>query len=249
MERNLTGRVALVTGSAHNIGRAIALRLAEAGASLIITTLQAKQAAEEVAAEIQANGGKAIAKLADVRDPAQAGALVATADETFGGLDILVNNAAVRHNSDLATMTYEDWRTVVSVILDGAFLMTQAARPFLIRSGSGSIINIGGMTAHIGAPHRVPLVTAKMGLIGMTRALAHDFAPQGVTVNCVVPGAMTTIRGASATASLHTTAKPPPVGRRGAPADIATMVHFLVGQDARYITGQTIHANGGTYMS
>jgi 3-oxoacyl-[acyl-carrier protein] reductase len=248
MDRDLTGRVALVTGSAHNIGRGIALRLAEAGASLVITTLQAKEAAEGVASEIRAGGGKAIAKLADVRDQAQASALVEAAVATFGGLDILVNNAAVRHNSDLSTMTYDDWRAVVSVILDGAFLMTQAARPHLVRSGAGSLINIGGMTAHVGAPHRVPLLTAKMGLIGMTRALAHDLSPQGVTVNCVVPGAMTTIRGHSATASLHTTSKPPPVGRRGAPADIAALVHFLAGPDGRFITGQTIHANGGALM-
>jgi 3-oxoacyl-[acyl-carrier protein] reductase len=248
MDRDLAGRVAVVTGSAHNIGRAIALRLAEAGASVVITTLQAQSAAEGVASEIRASGGKAIVKLADVRDQAQVSALVAAAVEAFGGLDIVVNNAAVRHNSDLSTITYDDWRAVVSVILDGAFLMVHAARPYLVLSGAGSVINIGGMTAHVGAPHRVPLLAAKTGLIGMTRALAHDLSPQGVTVNCVVPGVMTTIRGSSATASLHTTGKPPPVGRRGTPADIAAVVHFLTGPGGRFVTGQTIHANGGALM-
>jgi 3-oxoacyl-[acyl-carrier protein] reductase len=247
-ELDLANRVAIVTGSARNIGRAIAIALARAGAAVVVTTLQSVEAADSVAAEIRESGGRALVKLADVREPAQAAALVAAAVETFGGLDILVNNAAVRHETDLATATYEDYRGVVSVILDGAFLMTQAAMPHLFRSDCASVINIGGMTAHIGAPRRVPLLTAKIGLIGMTRGFAHDFAPHGVTVNCVVPGLMTTVRGHSATAGLHSLGKPPPIGRRGAPDDIASLVHFLAGPQARYLTGQTIHANGGGFM-
>ncbi len=245
---DLANRVAVVTGSARNIGRAIAIALARAGAAVVVTTLQSAEAAESVAQEIRSSGGRAIMKLADIREPAQASALVAAAVDAFGGLDILVNNAAVRHESDLATMTYEDYRAVVSVILDGAFLMTQAAMPHLIRSAGGTVVNIGGMTAHVGAPRRVPLLTAKIGLIGMTRGLAHDLAPHGVTVNCVVPGLMTTVRGHSATAGLHSGGKPPPIGRRGTPDDVASLVHFLAGSDARYLTGQTIHANGGGFM-
>ena len=245
---DLANRVALVTGSARNIGRAITLRLAGAGAAVVVTTLQSADAAESVAREVRAGGGRAIVKLADVTDPAQAAGLVATAIDAFGRLDILVNNAAVRHETDLATATYADYRAVVSVILDGAFLMTQAAMPHLIRSDCASVVNIGGMTAHVGAPRRVPLLAAKTGLIGMTRGLAHDLAPHGVTVNCVVPGLMTTVRGHSATASLHSAGKPPPIGRRGAPDDIASLVHFLAGPQARYLTGQTIHANGGGFM-
>jgi 3-oxoacyl-[acyl-carrier protein] reductase len=145
-------------------------------------------------------------------------------------------------------MSYDEWRAVVSVILDGAFLMTQAAMPHLIRSDCASVINIGGMTAHVGATRRVPLITAKIGLIGMTRALAHDLAPHGVTVNCVVPGLMNTVRGHSATAGLHSGGKPPPIGRRGTPDDIASLVHYLSSPGARYVTGQTIHANGGGHM-
>ena len=248
METELADRVAIVTGSARNIGRAIALALARAGAAVVVTTLQSKDAAEETAQEIRAGGGRAIVKLADIREPAQTRALVAAAVEAFGRLDILVNNAAVRHETDLATVSYEEWRAVVSVILDGAFLMTQAALPHLIRSDCGSVINIGGMTAHVGAPRRVPLITAKIGLVGMTRALAHDFAPHGVTVNCVVPGLMTTVRGHSATAGLHSAGKPGPIGRRGAPDDVASLVRFLSGPQARYLTGQTIHANGGGFM-
>jgi 3-oxoacyl-[acyl-carrier protein] reductase len=245
---DLANRVAIVTGSARNIGRAIALTLARAGAAVVVNTLQSAAEAESVAQEIRTGGGRAIVKLADVKDPPQARALVAAAVEAFGGLDILVNNAAVRHETDLATMSYEDWRAVVSVILDGAFLMTQAAMPHLIRSDMGTVVNIGGMTAHVGAPRRVPLITAKIGLIGMTRGLAHDLAPHGVTVNCVVPGLMTTVRGHSATAGLHSGGKPPPIGRRGAPDDIAGLVRYLAGPHARYVTGQTIHANGGGFM-
>jgi 3-oxoacyl-[acyl-carrier protein] reductase len=245
---DLTNRVAVVTGSARNIGRAIALMLARAGAAVVVNTLQSAEAAESVAQEIRSSGGRAIVKLADVKEPAQALALIAAAVEAFGGLDILVNNAAVRHETDLATMSYDEWRAVVSVILDGAFLMTQAAMPHLIRSDCASVINIGGMTAHVGAPRRVPLITAKIGLIGMTRALAHDLAPHGVTVNCVVPGLMNTVRGHSATAGLHSGGKPPPIGRRGTPDDIASLVHYLSSPGARYVTGQTIHANGGGHM-
>jgi 3-oxoacyl-[acyl-carrier protein] reductase len=248
MEQDLANRVALVTGSAHNIGRAIAIALARAGAAVVITTLQSQAAAESVAEDIRSNGGRAIVKLADIREPASARALVGAAVDAFGSLDILVNNAAVRHESDPATMTYEDYRAVVSVILDGAFLMTQAALPHLIRSEAGTVVNIGGMTAHVGAPRRVPLLTAKIGLIGMTRGFAHDLAPHGITVNCIVPGLMTTVRGHSATARLHSGGKAPPIGRRGVPDDIASLVHFLAGPQARYLTGQTIHANGGGYM-
>jgi 3-oxoacyl-[acyl-carrier protein] reductase len=244
----LADRVAIVTGSARNIGRAIALDLARAGAAVVVTTLQSADAAESTAQEIRASGGRAIVKLADIREPAQARALVASAIDAFGRLDILVNNAAVRHETDLATVSYEEWRAVVAVILDGAFLMSQAAMPHLIASDCGSVINIGGMTAHVGAPRRVSLIPAKIGLTGLTRALAHDLAPHGITVNCVVPGLMNTVRGHSATAGLHSGGRPPPIGRRGAPDDIASLVRFLSGPQARYLTGQTIHANGGGFM-
>ena len=248
LEIDLKDRVAIVTGSARNIGRAIALQLARAGASVVVTTLQSRDAAEQTAAEIRADGGRAIVRLADVRQPAQVKAVVATGVDEFGGLDIVVNNAAVRHETDLATMSYEIYRDIIAVVLDGAFLMSQAAMPHLIKSDCASIVNIGGMTAHVGAPRRVPLLTAKIGLIGMTRGLAHDLAPHGVTVNCVVPGLMTTVRGHSATAGLHSAGKAPPIGRRGTPHDIASLVHFLAGPEARYLTGQTLHANGGGFM-
>jgi len=248
LNTDLANRVAIVTGSSRNIGRAIAMTLARAGAAVVVNALQDATAAEGVAQEIGTGGGRAIAKLADVREPEQVRALVDAGVDAFGRLDIVVNNAAVRHESKLATLSYEDYRTIVATILDGAFLLSQAAMPHLIRSDCASIINIGGMTAHVGAPNRVPLLTAKIGLIGMTRALAHDLAPHGVTVNCVVPGLMNTVRGRSATVSLHSEGRPPPIGRRGSPDDIAAMVHYLCSPGARYVTGQTLHANGGGLM-
>ncbi len=138
---------------------------------------------------------------------------------------------------------------MVSIILDGAFLVSQAALPYLVKSGAGSIINIGGMSAHTGAAHRAHVVAAKSGLVGLTRALAHDLAPQNITVNCVVPGMIDTVRGGSAAAKPnHHAQHQPLIGRRGTPQEIADLVVFLAGSKARYMTGQTIHANGGVFM-
>jgi 3-oxoacyl-[acyl-carrier protein] reductase len=248
MNLDLADRVAIVTGSARNIGRAIALRLAKAGARIVVTALQSREAAQKVVEEIRAEGSEAISVLADLRQPAQVSALVAATIEQFGRLDIVVNNAAVRREANLATVSYEDWRDVLSVILDGSFLLTQAAIPNLKNSDCATVINIGGMTAHLGAPDRVSILTGKIGLIGLTRAFAHDLAPYGITANCVVPGLINTMRGESASVALYSAGKPPPIGRRGVPDDIASLVHYLVGPAARYITGQTIHANGGGFM-
>ncbi len=175
--------------------------------------------------------------------------LVARAVETFGRLDCLVNNAAIRRETPFADLDYTEWRQVIGIILDGAFLMAKATQPVLARSDGGTIINIGGLSAHTGAAHRVHVVTAKAGLIGLTRGLAHDLAGQGTTVNCVVPGMIDTVRGRSAggTPSHHATGAPL-VGRRGQPDEVAALVGYLAGPKARYITGQTIHLNGGAFM-
>ena len=245
----LTGRVAVVTGAARNIGRAIALGLARAGAKVVVNARHSGEAAEEVAQTIRDGGGAAMVHLADITDP-QAAQGLADAAAAFGGaIDILVNNAAIRRETPFDTLTYAEWRAVTAVILDGAFLCTQAALPHLRRSDAGAIVNIGGLSAHTGSPGRAHVVAAKSGLAGLTRALAHDLAP-GVTVNCVVPGLIDTVRGAStggnpAMHSLHTTL----AGRRGRPEEVAALVCFLCGPDARYLTGQTMHANGGAYLN
>ena len=245
-DKELSGSVALVTGSARNIGRAIALALADAGAAVMVTGRQALADAEAVAAEIQRAGGRARAMTADIGDPDAAAALVAATVERLGRLDILVNNASVRREVDFATLEYAEWRAVLASTLDGAYLCSRAALPHLIASGRGAIVNIGGLSSHTGAPRRAHVIAAKAGLTGLTRALAHDLAPHGVTVNCVAPGLIDTTRTGPEPA--HHQKLAAPMGRKGRPEEVAALVRFLCGPGARYITGQTVHANGGLYM-
>jgi 3-oxoacyl-[acyl-carrier protein] reductase len=243
--KELEGRVALVTGAGRNIGRAIALELAAAGAGLV---LNARTSIEELEALAAETGGLAL--LADVTDEAAVARMVAHAHARFGRLDILVNNAALRAVEPLAQISLQRWREISGVILDGAWNCSKACIPFLGKGGAGSIINIGGMSAHTGAAERPHVVAAKAGLVGLTRALAHDLAAQGVTVNCVVPGLIDTQRTQSSGAlSAHHQKRETLLGRRGRPQDIAAAVRFLAGPGARYITGQTLHVNGGAFLS
>ena len=246
----LSGCVAVVTGSARNIGRAIALELAAAGAAVIVNARHSGPA-EAVVTEIRARGGRAERKLADVSKPEEAAALIAAAVDHFGRLDFLVNNASVRRETDFAQLEYQEWREILAITLDGAFLCTRAALPHLIASGRGAVVNIGGLSAHTGAARRAHVVAAKAGLAGLTRALAHDLAPNAITVNCVAPGVIDTVRdpGSTAGAPAHHAVLIPLTGRRGRPDEVAAAVRFLCGPDARYITGQTIHVNGGTFMA
>ena len=245
-QQALAGRAAVVTGSARNIGRAIALELANAGAAIIVNARSAAADAEAVAAEIRQRGGKAAVKIADITDPAEAAALIAAAISSFGRLDILVNNASIRREVDFAELDYREWREILGITLDGAYLCSHAALPHLIAAGGGTIVNIGGLSSHTGASRRAHVIAAKAGLGGLTRALAHDLAPHNITVNCVAPGLIQTVRSGKEPAhhALHQT----PGGRRGTPQEVAALVGFLCGPEARYITGQTIHANGGAYM-
>jgi len=243
---DLGGRVAIVTGSARNIGRAIARALAGAGAAVVINARASEADAEAVAREIVAAGGKAVAKIADVGTPDGAKALVAAAIETFGRLDILVNNAAVRREIDFEKLDYAEWRDIIATILDGAFLCAHEALPHMMTAGGGSIVNIGGLSSFTGAARRAHVIAAKAGLVGLTRALAHDLAPHAITVNCVAPGLVDTARRGPEPS--HHAAHATLVGRRGTPDEIAAVVRFLCGPDARYITGQTVHVNGGVFM-
>jgi len=245
--RELEGRVALVTGASRNIGRAIALALAEGGAAVIVNARVSLAEAQGVAREIEAKGGRAHAHVADVTDEAAVARMAEEAQEKFGRLDILVNNAAVRGVSAIDAIDAAEFRRITAIILDGAFICMKACLPALRASGHGAIVNIGGMSGHTGAKGRPHVVAAKMGLVGLTRALAHDLAPDAITVNAVVPGLIETLRTAtSGTHSAH--ADDNLVGRRGRPEEIAAAVRFLAGPDARYITGQDWHVNGGAYL-
>ncbi len=250
MSRPLQGRVAIVTGAARNIGRAIALELGSAGASVVVNARTSGAAAAAVLRSIEADGGTGLVHLADVGDPRAAAGLVEAAVLRFGRIDILVNNAAIRRESTFEDLGWEEWRAVLSVILDGAYLCARAALPHLRKSDLASIVNIGGMSAHVGSAGRAHVIAAKAGLVGLTRALAHDLTPQGITVNCVVPGLIATERGEAAGGTpAHHAVRRALLGRRGTPQDIAGLVRFLCEPPARYISGQTIHANGGAYLT
>src|SRR3984957_8888126 len=188
----LTGKVAIVTGAGRNIGRAIALALADGGASVLVNARSNRAEADAVAREIEARRCKALVHIGDV-----AGAVQAMADAAlkhFGRVDILVNNAALRREKSFAEMSYAEWREIMDVTLDGPFHCVKACLPNLRKSGAGTILNIGGLSAHTGARGRAHVVTAKAGIVGFTRALAHDLAADGITVNCVVPGLIGTPR-------------------------------------------------------
>lgn len=246
----LEGKVALVTGAGKNIGRAIALSLARDGAAVIVNGRADRAAVEAVVEEIRAAGGQAIAGVADISDPQAVAAMVASAAEELGGIDIAVTNAGLRRQTPFLDMGFEEWREILSVALDGAFLVAKAVAPQMIRRGGGAIIGLSGISTHVGTPNRAHVSASKSGLEGLMRALAVELAPHGIRCNCVAPGAVDTTRGASAGAmpkSLRENGVP--LQRKATVEEIAAMVRFLAGPEGGYVTGQTIHVNGGAYLT
>jgi 3-oxoacyl-[acyl-carrier protein] reductase len=244
----LSGKAAIVTGAGRNIGRAIALSLADGGASILVNARGNRAEAEAVARDIESRGGKAMVHIGDVADAAAVQAMADAAAKHFGRLDILVNNAALRRERSFAEMSYAEWREIMDVTLDGAFHCVKACLPHLRKSGSGTVVNIGGLSGHTGSKNRAHVVTAKAGIVGFTRALAYDLADDGITVNCVVPGLIGTARPKDRPEPAHHLTHQTITGARGRPEDVAAAVRFLCGPGARYITGQAIHANGGAYL-
>jgi 3-oxoacyl-[acyl-carrier protein] reductase len=251
-QKPLAGRTAIVTGSGRRIGREMAEALARAGAAVVVNARSNAAEAGEVVAAIEKAGGRAVACLADVSRREDAERLVATAVETFGRLDILVNNAAVRARREVADITDEEWRRVVGVVLDGSFFLSRAAIPHLAKGGKGRIINIGGATAFTGADAHAHVVAAKAGLSGLTRALATELGRQGITVNMVSPGLVEAPGDdpkRSAERRHHYNMDKIALGRPAAPDDIAGAVVAIAGDGLAYLTGQTVHMNGGFYMT
>jgi 3-oxoacyl-[acyl-carrier protein] reductase len=244
----LAGKVAIVTGAGRNIGRAIALALADGGASVVVNARSNRAEAEAVAREVEALGGKALVHIGDVADRAAVQAMADATLKQLGRIDILVNNAALRQEQSFGEMDYAEWRAILDVTLDGTFHCVKACLPGLRRSGAGTIVNIGGLSAHTGAKNRAHVVTAKAAIVGFTRALACDLADDGITVNCVVPGLIGTPRPKDKPEPAHHLTHQTITGARGRPEDVAATVRFLSGEAARYINGQAIHANGGAYF-
>jgi 3-oxoacyl-[acyl-carrier protein] reductase len=250
MSAALQGRVALVTGAGKNIGRAIALGLARDGATVLVNGRNDREAVDSVVKEIEAAGGKAQAAMGDVSDPAIAPKLAQQA-EALGGVDILVSNAGLRRQTSFLDMSFEEWREILSVALDGAFLLGKAFVPQMVAKGQGgAFVAMSGISTHIGTPNRCHVSASKSGLEGLMRALAIELAPHRITCNALSPGAIDTARAASAGPTpLSRINRPIPLKRFGTVDEIAAMVRLLVGPEGTFITGQTIHVNGGEFLT
>ena len=245
-EKELEGRVAVITGAGRSIGREMAIELASAGCAVVVNVRQNRAEAEEVVKAIEAKGGRGMVAVADVVDAAAVNAMAQAALKAFGRIDYLVNNAALRQEKSIEAMTFEDWRYITGVILDGAFHCVKACLEPIKQSDAGSIINIGGLTGAMGAPDRAHVVTAKAGVAGFTRALAMELSPHKITVNTIVPS-MLARPGKPYEIPPHPLYRPI-LGRASWPADIAPLARLLLGPGGRYITGQIINVNGGTYF-
>jgi 3-oxoacyl-[acyl-carrier protein] reductase len=247
--RDLDGRVALVTGSARGIGRAIAGELAARGAAIVVNYARSADAAEDLVREIEAGGGKAVAIGGDVADPAVAASLVEGAVVAFGKLDILVNNAGINRDGLAMRMSDEDWRAVIEVDLSGAFYCAREAAKIMVRQRSGVIVNVSSVIGLIGNAGQVNYAAAKAGLLGMTKSLARELAARSIRVNAVAPGFIET----EMTSALSETVREKalgqvPAGRFGSAEEVAHLVGFLCCDDASYISGQVVAVDGGMTM-
>ena len=244
----LEGKVALVTGSGRNIGRATILKLAAEGANVVVNARTNRQEADSVAAEARALGVETLSILADVADRHQVASMVAQTMERFGKIDILINNAAVRPHKPFTEVTLEDWEEVRGVVLDGAFYCTHAVIPSMVENQYGRILFFTGDGAFQGGAQRAHVSAAKMGLVGLARSLASEFAPQNIRVNVVSPGSIDTTREHPEWYPQQQVpnASRIPLGRQGTVDEIAATCLFLVSDDGGFITGQSIHVNGGT---
>ncbi|HEV7391534.1 MAG TPA: SDR family oxidoreductase [Burkholderiales bacterium] len=248
----IAGRVALVTGGNRNIGRSIAVTLARAGATAVILYGSDEAAAKEVHAEIGKEGGRAAVYQADLVDVSRLREVVKDIERNIGSVDILVNNAAVRPHSRISKISVEEWDRVFATNLRAPFFLSQAVLPAMVRKKWGRIISLGGTDAYWGKLHRAHNVSAKMGLVGLSRALANEVARFGITVNVLVPGTIDTVRPRpdwypELQTGFAERKQVMPMARLGQPQEVAHACLYLASELAGYTTGQEIFASGGAF--
>jgi len=243
---DLTGKVAIITGSGRGIGKAISMKLAEVGATIIINDVGDMAPAEQTAAEIKALGRQSIAVMADVSSTADVAKLVDTAISTYGRVDILVNNAGITRDQLTMRMTDEDWDKVVAIDLKSVFLCTRAVLRPMLKQRSGKIISISSIVGIIGNASQANYAAAKAGIIGFTKTIAKEMGSRGITANAVAPGFIDTPMTQALTEERRQMMlNGIPLGYLGTPRDVAEAVAFLASEEARYITGQVITVDGG----
>ena len=244
---NEMAKVAIVTGAAKNIGRATCESLSKLGYNILVHANTDKDGADETVKLVKENGVQSERIIGDLTKPDTSQELVKEASK-LGNISALVNNASQSEFNKFEDMTFNDWRFVMSINLDSLFHTCKAVLPEMKKNKWGRIVNLGGLSAHISAIGRAHVITSKSAVVGFTRALAMEYAETGITINTVVPGLIDTVRGASAGSSLvHPSHSNPPIGRKGYPIEVATMITNLCGPHSDFISGQTIHVNGGSY--
>ncbi|MBV9582381.1 MAG: 3-oxoacyl-[acyl-carrier-protein] reductase [Chloroflexi bacterium] len=246
----LEGKTALVTGASRGIGRAVAVRLAADGASVVINYNQQAGAAESVAHDVRESGAEALVVQADVAQAADVERLVATTLETFKRIDVLVNNAGITRDTLIMRMSEDDWDAVIDTNLKSTFLVTRAALRPMLRQRAGRIVNITSISGVIGNAGQANYSASKAGMIGLTRSTAREVASRNITCNAVAAGVIDTeiwqgVPEAAITALMQMV----PAGRKGTPQDVAEAVAFLAGDGAAYITGQVLNVDGGLVMA
>ena len=247
----LEGKTALITGSGRNIGRATALTLAKQGVNIVVNARSNQAEVDAVVEEVRALGVRALPVLADVADRAAVDSMAAQAVEEFGGVDILISNVAIRPHRPFLEVTDDEWVRIRSIILDGAIYCSQAAIPSMVEKGWGRVIYMTGSGTYRGGNNRAHVSAAKMGLAGLARSLALEMAPHNITVNVISPGTIDTVHEASwypegvPESRAHSEV---PLGRAGWPEEIAGACRYLVSDEGAYVTGQTLHVNGGLFL-
>jgi 3-oxoacyl-[acyl-carrier protein] reductase len=249
MSKSLEGQIALVTGASHGIGRAIALQLGAMGAT-VIGTATSEAGAADISAGLSAAGVKGAGRVLDVTDAAACEALVSAIEKEFGAIGILVNNAGITRDNLAMRMKEEEWSDVISTNLDAVYRMSKLVMRGMMKARSGRIISITSVVGSAGNPGQANYAAAKAGVAGMSRALARELGSRGITVNCVAPGFIDT----DMTKALPDSAREGlqgqiALGRLGQPEEIAAAVGFLASPAASYVTGTTLHVNGGMYMA